>query len=75
MDYKIRFLDETVPDPPRTIPSREECKQLIAMFGVNDPFARAQYDRSSSSLAPLIMVFGHAMPLVVTVDSEVAAAG
>jgi hypothetical protein len=74
--YNIEFGPrEKLPSPPRKIPTRAECEQLIAIFGLDDEFAEAMYSRASSSLAPLIMVIGHAMPLVATVDSEVAAAG
>ena len=74
--YNIQFKgSEKIPDPPRMIPTRAECEQLIELFGLGDEFADAMYSRSSSALAPLIMVIGHAMPLVATVESEVAAAG
>lgn len=63
-----------VPEPPRTIPTREQCQQLIGMFGLNDPFARALYTGSDTRLAALMLVEAHAMPLVVTVQDEVATA-
>lgn len=66
---------EKLPAPPRRIPTRDQCRELIDIFGLDDEFAEAMYSRASSSLAPLIMVIGHAMPLHATVDSEVAAAG
>lgn len=66
---------QKIPVPPRKIPTAAECDQLFAIFGLDDEFAEAMYSRASSSLAPLIMVIGHAMPLVATVDGEVAAAG
>lgn len=68
--------DELPTSKQRQIPSELQCRILIAMFKLDDQeYAKAQYDYNPSSLAPLIMVIGHAMPLVATVDSEVAAAG
>jgi len=67
--------DDLPPADKRTLPTRQQCQALIAMFGLNDEYARSLYDYNPSRLAPLILVIGHAMPLVATVDSEVAAAG
>lgn len=77
-DFGVTVDSTDIPDPPRTLPTRAQCQELIRMFGLHaaHDYAKAQYAQSSTSrLAPLILVIGHAMPLVATVDGEVAAAG
>lgn len=60
----------------RRIPNDLQCRLLITMFMLDDEeYAVAKYDYNPSSLAPLMLVIGHAMPLHATVDGEVAAAG
>ncbi len=71
-------VSEGIPAEPRTLPTRAQCQELIQMFGLHaaHEYAKAQYGQNPASrLAPLILVIGHAMPLVATVDGEVTAAG
>jgi hypothetical protein len=65
--------DQIPPVGKRRVPSPMQCRLLIATFEL--PYEETEYDYASSTLAALIMVEGHAMPLVVTVEDEVAAAG
>src|SRR5262249_56686209 len=69
--FGVRVDPADIPEPPRTIPTRDQCQKLILMFGLYDEYARAQFDYGSTTLAPLIMVVGYAMPLTATIESEV----
>jgi hypothetical protein len=69
--FGIRVDPEDIPPPLRTIPTREQCQKLITMFGLNDEYARSLHDFGSSTLAPLMLVVGYAMPLTATVEREV----
>lgn len=77
--YGVVVADADVKAPPRTLLSKAQCAGLIKTLdleksGTFNPYAKTQYDYNPSTLAPLIMVIGYAMPLAA-VDSEVAAAG
>ena len=77
--FGVVVMAPDIKAPPRTIPSKEACAELIELFGLEkkgsfNPYATNKYDYNPSTLAPLMMVVGYAMPLAA-VDSEVAAAG
>jgi hypothetical protein len=75
-EFGVDVAPEDIPPcERRNLPTRDQCQQLIAMFGVNDEFATAAYEYGSTSLAPLVLVVAYAMPLMATAESEVAAAG
>ena len=73
--YGISISYRDIKPAPRTLPSADECRQLIKMFKLdNDAFAKSQYDYNSSTVAPLILVVAFAMPLMATAESEASAA-
>jgi hypothetical protein len=74
--YGVRIPEREIPPAKeRTVPTNKQCLALIATFELDDQHKRAQYDYGSTALAPLMMVVGHAMPLVATIEGEVGAAG
>jgi len=65
--------------PPRTVPSKKLCAELIKVFGLEksgsfNPYATSKYDYNPSTLAPLMLMIGYAMPLSA-VEGEATAAG
>ena len=78
-EFGVTVLAADIKKPPRRIPSKAACNTLIKLFGLEqkgsfNPYAASKYDYNPSTLAPLMMTIGYAMPLAA-VDSEVAAAG
>jgi hypothetical protein len=72
--YGVKVPPGDIPKE-RTVPSPDVCTALIRQFGLRNQQSRARFDCPSSQLAPLILVVAYAMPLVATVEAEVAAAG
>jgi hypothetical protein len=74
LQKEYRYPGAAIPGAPRTIPSKEACWALLAAarleYGTYNQSAEAP-----PSLQSFMMVEGHAMPLVVTVEDERAAAG
>jgi hypothetical protein len=78
LTYGLKLAPASIPAPRnRRVPTQEECRMLLALIDLGDQYAVVAKTPSYSAngLAPLMMVIGHAMPLVATVDAEVAAAG
>jgi hypothetical protein len=63
--------------PPRSVPSPAKCRQLIRTFKLDQAaYAKSEYDyRHGSTLAPIVLVIGYAMPLTATGGSEAFPAG
>jgi hypothetical protein len=81
-DFHVKIPPGEIPKPKdRVVLTKDQSRLLIALFDLEarktktlNPYAASKYDYNPSTLGPLIMVIGYAMPLAA-VDSEVAAAG
>ena len=64
--YGVSIPAAEIPSPPRALPSKRECRILIALYKLEanasfDPHADALY--ATGRLSPLILTIGFAMPL------------
>ncbi|HYY02743.1 MAG TPA: hypothetical protein VE736_02560 [Gaiellaceae bacterium] len=68
-DYGV---DVPIPET-RTIPPKDVCKALLVWNCWLEEYADVSV--RDSALVPILMVVGHAMPLVVSAEEAVGAAG
>jgi glucose-6-phosphate isomerase len=69
--YGIQIDQSDVPSV-RTLPSKAQCAELLAVLQEYDAYSKGKYD--PSAVACFILFYGFAMPLVPTVEGEVGAA-
>lgn len=73
--YGIKISYRDIKKAPRTVPSPEQCQQLITIFRLDQvEYAKSQYDYNPSLVGPLMLVVAFAMPLLATEDGEAAPA-